>query len=130
MSELQRKDILYPELSYKLLGVLFEVQKEMGYCFLERYYQKAIAAKLRNYNIGFKEQVRVELIIEGECVAFGVADFIIEEKIILELKQGNTFMKTNIDQLNSYLKRSKLQLGILINFTSKGLAYKRIVNIN
>jgi GxxExxY protein len=127
--ELKRDDIIHPELSYKLIGVLYNVHKEMGYGFLEKYYQKGIAAELRKNNINFREQVRVELIIGGESIATGVVDFIIEEKIILEIKQGDTFMKTNIDQLNSYLKMSKLQLGILANFTSRGLLYKRILNV-
>ena len=127
--ELKRDDIIHPELSYKLIGVLYNVHKEMGYGFLEKYYQKGIAAELRKNSINFREQVRVELIIGGESIATGIVDFIIEEKIILEIKQGDTFMKTNIDQLNSYLKMSKLQLGILANFTSRGLLYKRILNV-
>lgn len=69
------------------------------------------------------------MVIANEVIAFGIADFIIDEKIILEIKQGNTFLKTNIDQLYSYLKMSKFQLGILANFTSRGLLYKRILNI-
>ena len=51
MSELKRTDILYPELSYKIVGVLYAVHKEMGHGFLERYYQKAIAAELKKNNI-------------------------------------------------------------------------------
>lgn len=127
--DLKRKDIIYPELSYKLVGALYNVHTEMGYGFLERYYQKGIAAELKRNNINFQEQVKVELIIGGESIASGIVDFIIEDKIILEIKQGNTFLKTNIDQLHSYLKMSKLQLGILANFTSRGLLYKRILNI-
>ena len=59
----------------------------------------------------------------------GYAYFIIDEKIILEIKKGDSFRKNNIDQLYSYLKMTGLKLGILANFTSKGLLYKRIVNI-
>jgi GxxExxY protein len=127
--DLKRNDIIHPELSYKVIGVLYNVHTEMGYGFLERYYQKAIAAELKKNNLNFKEQVKVELVIAGESIASGVVDFIIEDKITLEIKQGNTFLKTNIDQLNSYLKMTKLQLGILANFTSRGLLYKRILNI-
>ena len=101
----------------------------MGYGFLEKYYQKGIASEFWKSNIEFQEQVKVNLVIDGKVIASGVVDFIIENKIILEIKQGNTFLKTNIDQLNSYLKMSKLQLGILANFTSRGLLYKRVVNI-
>src|SRR4051812_21602071 len=108
MNDLKRKDIIHPELSYKLVGVLYNVHKQMGYGFLERYYQKAIAVELKNNNINFKEQVKAELVIAGEVIAYGTVDFIVEEKIILEIKQGDTFLKTNIDQLNSYLKMTKL----------------------
>ncbi|MES2593287.1 MAG: GxxExxY protein [Bacteroidota bacterium] len=129
MNSLKRTDIIHPELSYKLVGVLYNVHKEMGHGFLERYYQKGIAAELKRSGINFKEQTKVELIIAGEAIASGIVDFIIEDKIILEIKQGDTFLKINIDQLNSYLKMTKLQLGILANFTSRGLLYKRILNI-
>lgn len=130
MNRLKKGDILYPELSYKIVGVLYSVHNVMGSGFLERYYQKGIASELRKNQINFKEQVKVDLVLNGEVIASGVVDFIIEDKIILEIKQGNSFLKTNIDQLNSYLKMSKLQLGILVNFTSRGLLFKRIVNIN
>ncbi len=129
MNRLKREDILYPELSYKVVGMLYNVHNEMGYGFLEKYYQKGIASEFRKSNLEFQEQVKVNLVIDGKVIASGVVDFIIENKIILEIKQGNTFLKTNIDQLNSYLKMSKLQLGILANFTSRGLLYKRVVNI-
>lgn len=127
--DLKRGDLLYPDLSYTIMGVLFEVHNKMGYGFLERYYQKAIAAELRKNNISFKEQVKLDLLIDGEILASGIADFIVEEKIIIELKQGDKFLKTNVDQLHSYLKMSNLQLGILINFTSRGLLFKRVVNV-
>jgi GxxExxY protein len=70
MIELKESKIIHPELSYKLVGVLFNVHKEMGYGFLERYYQKAIGAELKKNNIGFKEQVKAELIIAGEVIAY------------------------------------------------------------
>lgn len=62
-------------------------------------------------------------------IAKGYADFIIDGKIILEIKKGDSFRKSNIDQLHSYLKMTGLKLGILANFMSKGLLHKRIVNI-
>ncbi|OFY87907.1 MAG: hypothetical protein A3F72_03160 [Bacteroidetes bacterium RIFCSPLOWO2_12_FULL_35_15] len=121
--------MLYPELSFQVVGVLFEVSNTLGYGYLEKYYQKAIAALLKKSNINFKEQVKVEVIIGDEIIAEGRADFIIDEKIILEIKKGDSFRKDNIDQLHSYLKMTGMELGILANFTSKGLLYKRIVNI-
>ena len=122
-------DLLFPELSYQLIGVLFDVHNTLGYGYQEKYYQKAIAALLKKLKIPFREQVLVEIKVGDEVIAKGYADFIIDEKIILEIKKGDLFRKNNIDQLYSYLKMTGLKLGILANFTSKGLLYKRIVNI-
>lgn len=125
----RKDDLLFPELSYQLIGVLFDVHNTLGYGYQEKYYQKAIAAALKKIQIPFREQVLVEIKVGNEIIAKGYADFIIDEKIILEIKKGNSFRKNNIDQLYSYLKMTRLNLGILANFTAKGLLYKRIVNI-
>ena len=130
MKKVIKEDLLYPELSYQIVGILFEVHNTLGYGYLEKYYQKAIAALLKKLNIEFKEQVKVEVIIGDEVVAEGRADFIIAEKNILEIKKGDSFRKDNMDPLRSYLLANGMQLGILANFTSKGLLYKRIVNIH
>jgi len=58
-----------------------------------------------------------------------VFDFLIEDKIILEIKAGNRFSRKNIEQTYSYLKASKLELGILANFTDSEVKFKRILNI-
>ena len=127
--KLIKKDLLYPELSYQIIGILFEVYNTLGYGYKEKYYQASITALLKSLGVKFKEQVLVEIKMGGEAIAKGFADFIIEEKIIVEIKKGDSFRKDNIDQVSSYLKMTGLQLGILANFTSKGLLYKRIVNI-
>ena len=125
----RKSELLFPELSYQLVGVLFDVHNTLGYGYQEKYYQKAIAASLKIIQIPFREQVLVEIKVGDEVIAKGYADFIIDERIILEVKKGNSFRKNNIDQLYSYLKMTRLTLGILANFTAKGLLYKRIVNI-
>ena len=56
-------------------------------------------------------------------------DFLYENKIVIELKQGEVFSKNNINQIYAYLKAKKLKLGLLINFTKKGIKFKRIVNL-
>ena len=128
--ELTRKDLLYPELSYKSVGILFEVSNQLGYKYEERYFQKTIASFLKEANINFKEQVQVKLVIDNKEIAKGIMDFLIEDIVVLEIKKGDRFLKTNIDQVNSYLRMTNLQLGILANFTSRGLQFKRIVNIH
>lgn len=128
MQQLVRKDILYPELSYQIVGILFEVSNSLGPGYQERYYQRAISTLLRETGMRVQEQVPVKIILKGTEVAKGFVDFVVEDKVAIEIKKGERFLKQNIDQLYSYLRAADLQLGILANFTSHGLQFKRIVN--
>lgn len=125
-----RDDLLYPELSYKLIGILFNVSNKLGGGYLEKYYQKAVAESLKGANLKFTEQVHTPFIFNGVKIGTCFLDFLIDDKIILELKKGNRFFGKDIEQVYSYLKIKNLQLGILANFTSHGVETKRIVNIN
>ncbi|MBN4072240.1 GxxExxY protein, partial [Flavobacteriales bacterium AH-315-E23] len=60
-ARIRKDDLLFPELSYQLVGILFDVHNTLGYGYLEKYYQKAISALLKKSNIPFKEQAFVEI---------------------------------------------------------------------
>lgn len=129
MTELIKKDLLFPELSYKLVGIAFTVSNELGHGHLEKIYQRAFAKELRAEKIAFKEQVMYPVHYKGEEIGKGYLDFLIEEKVIIELKKSDIFSKKNIEQVSNYLKLSGLQLAILIHFCKEGVKYKRIVNV-
>jgi len=122
-------ELVYPELSYKIIGVSYDVFNELGPGHKEAYYQNAIASELRKLNISFKEQVYSAITFKDEMVGKYFFDFLIEDKIILEIKAGDRFSRKNIEQIYSYLKASNLKLGILINFTGDEVKFKRILNI-
>jgi len=128
-SKLRREDLVYPELCFKIVGVLFEVYNELGYGHSEKVYQKAVAIALKNAGLKFTEQKYYPLMFQGEKIGSGYFDFIVEEIIVLELKKGDRFVKAHIDQVNEYLVSNKLKLGILAYFAPRNLHYKRIVNI-
>ncbi len=123
-------NLVYPELSYKVIGILFNVFNELGYGYQEKYYQKAIAIAFKDTGVIFKEQVSAPLEFRGRAIGRYYLDFLIEEKIILEIKRGDRFLRKNIEQVYGYLKKFNLKLGLLVNFTSNGLKFKRIVNLN
>jgi len=129
MKTIKRKDLLYPELSYKIVGILFEVFNELGYRYQEKYYQRAIRGALQKLNVLFREQVNIPLKFQEVSIGRYVLDFLIDNKIALEIKRGDYFSKKDIEQLLAYLKASKLKLGILVRFSSKGIKFKRIVNL-
>lgn len=121
--------VIYKELSYKTMGAIFEVFRELGSGFKEKYYEDAIAKEFRIKGIEFKRQIPYKLMYKGEIIGNYRFDFLIEDKIIVELKQGDYFSKNNITQVLQYLKASGLKLAILVNITSGGVKFKRILNI-
>jgi len=128
--KLKRDDLIYPELSYTIVGILFEVYNNLGPGHKERCYQKAVAVAFRAAKTSFKEQAYSPVIFKDNNVGNYFLDFLIEDKIVLEIKSGEKFLKQNISQIYSYLKIKKLKLGILANFTKEGLKFKRIINLN
>lgn len=122
-------DIIYADISYKIIGILYDVFNEVGFGHKEMYYQNAIKVAFTNNKIKFQEQVPVSLKYKDSKIGQFYLDFLIDDKIVLEIKKDNVFKKVNIDQVYSYLKTTNLKLGILANFTRNGVKVKRIVNI-
>lgn len=115
--------VIYPELSYLILGILFEVKKELGEYAREKQYGDLLEKKLKEKNIS-----------HGREVAIGnsgnIVDFLIDNKIILELKTVRFFTKDNFRQIQNYLQQTQIKLGILVNFREKYLKPKRIIRID
>ncbi len=128
-NNLQRKDLIYPELSYKIVGILFEVFNELGYQYQEKYYQRAIGQAFKNLGVPFKEQVSSSIEFKGNFIGRYIYDFLVDNKVIIEIKRGDRFSVNDIRQLVAYLKKEGLNLGILARFSSKGLKFKRIINL-
>lgn len=121
--------IVYKELSYQIVGVLFEVFNELGFGYKEYTYEKAAALGLDERAIKYERQVSFPIKFKGNSIGRQQLDFLIEDKVVLELKKGNYFSKQNIDQVNQYLQVTGKKLAILANFTSTGVNYKRLVTI-
>ena len=126
----RRGDLVYPELSYKLVGYAYEVFDELGPGNSEKTYQRSFAIMLRNNNHQFEEQACYPVRFKDEIVSKGFLDFRVDEKVIIELKKNDHFSKTHIEQVLDYIKRSGLKLALLINFTKEGVKFQRIITIN
>jgi GxxExxY protein len=126
--KLKRNDLIEPELSYKIVGVLFRVYNELGPGLHEKYYQKAAAVGFQEISLPFKMEVAIPLAFSGIKVGRYFADFIVADKIIIELKTGSHINRQHAKQLLAYLKATKLSLGILVYFGSDGVSFKRIIN--
>lgn len=126
--KLRRGDIILPELSYSINGALFAVFKELGPGYQEKYYQRALVAEFRERNLAFNEQVKIPLTYKREDIGRYFLDFLVEEQVVLEIKRGDYFQKSTLNQVVAYLQATGCSLGLIANFTQNGVKVKRILN--
>jgi len=104
-------------LSRKVIGCAIEVHRTMGPGLLESVYEACLACEFEQHNIAFKRQVRLPLKYKGRRLGSGFRlDFIIEDRLILELKTVDQLMAIHDAQLLSYMKLSGIRTGLLLNF--------------
>lgn len=122
-------DILFKEESYAIIGACIKVHTELGAGFLEAVYQEALEKEFTKRSIPFQRQPKLSLFFDGEKLKkFYIADLLCHNSIVLEIKATPVLIDSNVRQLQNSLKASKQKLGILINFGSPSLVYKRVIN--
>lgn len=122
--------LLYPELSYKLTGVLFETHNELGQYRNEKQYCDCIEFKLKEIGLKYEREKILPISFEGERKGRNRADFIVEDKIVLEIKAAPSFSKDDYWQCKRYLVSSDKELAILVNFHLGSCIIKRVLNPN
>ena len=120
-------DGLYKDLTYKVIGALYEVHKELGAVHKEIIYHKALAIELKNKNITFTEEKNIDVKYKGKRIGFYRPDFIIEDKVILEIKAALAITKAMQDQVYYYVKGTKYRLVLLVNFGTTKVGIKRLI---
>jgi len=120
-------DLVYPELSYKIVGILYKIYNKLGGGYQEKYYQQALKREFFAENIPFLEQVKVDLNYNGKMIGRYYLDFMIDHKIVLELKTTPAFSSRDVMQVLNYLKQGNLELGILASLNRNTIIFKRIL---
>jgi GxxExxY protein len=125
-------NLLYKELSYQIRGAAIEVKKNYGPGHKEVLYQRAFAEELnlRKMNYEREKPIKIYSPKTKKVIGFYQPDFIIENKIIIELKALEQMPQKIIDQLYSYLRNSPYELGFLVNFGASGVDIKRVIYTN
>ena len=124
-----KQDIVYPELSYKIIGVAFRIFNKYGFGMGEKFYQKVFVEEFKKEGISCEREKLIKLIHDDKVIGSYFLDFVIDGKIIVELKVKSRFGYVHIKQVLAYLKATGCKLAIIIYFTSDGVKYRRIVNI-
>ncbi|HEY3415963.1 MAG TPA: GxxExxY protein [Armatimonadota bacterium] len=121
-------DVLYPELSFQIMQVMFDVHNCLGPGFSEDIYEKAVCLEFSARGIPYEEQKPYQIYFKGQLVGTYRLDLIVDNKIILELKAVSALQDIHKQQVISYLKATGLHLGIVINFGSNRVQKERLVN--
>jgi len=115
------------DLTYKINGAIFEVNKILGYGFLEKIYENALLIELKKRRLNVESQVPINVEYKDEIVGEYFADIVVENKVILELKSIDSLQKIHEAQLLNYLKATGYKIGLLVNFTHPKAEIKRFV---
>ena len=112
-------DLIEKELSYKIRGAVFEVSRELGAGFLEKVYERALMIELERLGLNCKKQFPIPVTYKGDNIGNFVADIVVENRVILELKAQQDIRSEHTAHLINYLKATHMKIGLLINFNVK-----------
>jgi GxxExxY protein len=119
--------IIYKDLSYKIVGLAIQVRKELGFGFLEKVYENALMVLLEENGIKAEQQVPIKVNFHGRIIGDYIADILVENSIILELKAQDKIIDIHKAQTLNYLRATGLRLAILLNFGKDRLEHERLV---
>jgi GxxExxY protein len=120
-------EMLYEKLSGRVIGAAIEVHKQLGSGFLESVYEHALAFEFTVQRIPFKRQAPIRVLYKQVQVGEYRADFLVDRKIILEIKAAGALIDEHHAQALHYLTATGLRLALLLNFGAKSLQFKRII---
>jgi len=124
---LAEKDLIHNELTRAIIGAAIEVHSSLGPGFLESVYEAAMAIELNLREVQYEQQKPIPVMYKGEKAKDFFCDFLVGEKVLVELKALKAITGAEEAQLLNYLKATGLKVGLLINFGEQSLRYKRLV---
>lgn len=120
--------LYHRELSYRIIGILFKVHQELGPILQERFYQRAVEVEFKKQGIAYKTEFTVPVFYGVKKIGLQRLDFLVENKIVLELKAVCYLNPQFFKQVSSYLAATDKKLAIVTNFRSKSLEFHRVLN--
>ncbi|MCD6013421.1 MAG: GxxExxY protein [Flavipsychrobacter sp.] len=120
--------MLYNEITHKIIGCAMKVHRVLGNGFQEVIYQRGLAIEMQKQGLNFSRELEMTILYEGIDIGTRRVDFFVENKIMVEIKAIIELNDININQCRNYLEAYNLPVGLLLNFGSPSLEYKRIYN--
>ena len=120
------KEYKYSELTGKIIESAIKVHKTLGPGFMEKVYQRALYIEFKNNKLNFEREKQVTIYYNKANLGYEKLDYVVEDKIVVELKAVESLKDIHLAQMISYLKASKCSIGLLLNFATKRLEIKRV----
>jgi GxxExxY protein len=129
ITPIMNTELKYKDITEKIIGASFEVHKFLGNGFQEVIYQRALAWEMRQAVLEFAREIEQDIYYKElpEPIGTRRADFVVEGKVLVELKALVKIEDVHLAQALNYLKAYRLEVGLLINFGAKSLEFKRLV---
>ena len=128
MTRITKRKIIYPKLSYKITGLLYETHNRLGRYRNEKQYGDYFEELLKREKIKYQREKSLPPSFKGENKRRNIPDFIIEDKIIIEFKTKRLITREDYYQMQRYLSSYNKKLGMIINFRCQSIKPKRILN--
>ena len=121
---------MYTELTEKIIGCAFKVYNQLGAGFLEKIYENALAIELKDAGLSAQQQYPIKVYYNEIVIGDYIADIVVEDRVIIELKAVNNLAKAHEVQLVNYLKATKIEVGLLINFGDTISVKRKVLSKN
>ena len=121
------RNLLYHELTREIIGAAMEVHRTLGSGFLESVYEEALAIEFDFRKVCYERQKCIDVFYKGLLAKQFVCDFLVGEKVLVEIKTIKAITGVEEAQVLNYLRATGLEVGLLINFGEQSLKYKRLV---
>jgi len=123
---MQTTELLHAGITGRIINAFYPVYDELGYGFLENVYRGALEVELRRHNLVYRREIPIDVFYRGNRVGYYKADFLVEDKIIVEAKASRTLDDADRKQLLNNLRATRIEAGLLLHFGPKA-TFKRMV---
>jgi GxxExxY protein len=116
---MSKNQLLHSEITEDIIKAFFHVYNTLGHGFLEKVYENSLSLSLKKMGYQVDQQIPLSVHFEGELVGEYFADLLVNRKVLIELKAAETLHESHIAQLLNYLKATRMEVGLLLNFGPK-----------
>ena len=125
---MNREEYKHSDITGKIIGAAMQVHSTLGNGFQEVIYQRALAAEMAKRGLSFQRELEMPIFYDGQEIGARRMDFLVEEKVMVELKALIRMEDVHLAQAINYLEAYQLDVGLLLNFGGRSLEYRRVIN--